>query len=99
MEPINLMKYICVTEIIHLNFGKSEMLLFGIQRGKLSWDTLGNFAVSPECFRLRWHFVFIVRPVSDFTVPIPSDSPGSIQLKWCQFVYVSWSSFMFFFSA
>lgn len=33
MGAINLMKYICVTEIIHLNFGKSEMFLFGIQRG------------------------------------------------------------------
>lgn len=52
MEPIDLMKYICVTEIIHLNFGKRKMLLFGIQKGKLSWSTLGNFAVSPECFRL-----------------------------------------------
>lgn len=33
MGPINLMKYICVTEIIHLKFGKSEMFLFGIQGG------------------------------------------------------------------
>lgn len=33
MAPINLMKYTCVTEIIHLNFGKSELLLFGIQVG------------------------------------------------------------------
>lgn len=33
MGPINLMKYTCVTEIIHLNFGKSETLLFEILVG------------------------------------------------------------------
>lgn len=33
MGPINLMKYICVTEIIHLNFGKSQTFLFWIQAG------------------------------------------------------------------
>lgn len=76
MAPINLMKYTCATEITHLNFGKSELLVFGIQvcvcvccegeeggRGLL-WDALSNFPVSLDCFRALWHFAFIVRPIS-----------------------------------
>ena len=33
MGPINLMKYTCATEIVHLQFGKSQMFLFGIRGG------------------------------------------------------------------
>lgn len=32
--------------------------------GQLLWDALSNFLVSLDCFRVLWHFAFIVRPIS-----------------------------------
>lgn len=69
------MKYICETEIIHLNFGKSEMLLFemraGVVVGVEGRASLLNFSVSLECFKVLWHFAFIVCPISNFTANSP----------------------------
>lgn len=52
MGPINLMKYICVTELIHLNFGKSQMFLFVIQLGIPAphYWTFHSDSFALECF-------------------------------------------------
>lgn len=66
MGPINLMKYICVTEIIHLNFGRSEMFLFGIQGRGAFLGYITKLFTETRCLLNvlgdLWHFAFIVRP-------------------------------------
>lgn len=67
MGPINLMKYICVTELIHLNFGKSQTFLFGIQGGipGLHYWSFHSDSFCPKCSRGPWHLASIVRPITN----------------------------------
>lgn len=97
MGPINLMKYICVTEIIHLKFGKSKMFLFGIQGGfpGLHYQTFHGDSLSLECFKVLWHVAFIVRPISN--LPCQFLRTPQAWFSWiCANLFVSVGASLFF---